>query len=34
MKAEDTLVTNFLEGAKQFVVLIFQCGYQCCAAGV
>lgn len=34
MKAEDTLVTNFLEGENQFILLILQCGYQCCAAGV
>ena len=27
MKAEDTLVTNLLEGAKQFIVPIFQRDY-------
>ena len=28
MKAEDTLVTNLLEGAKQFIVPIFQRDYS------
>jgi hypothetical protein len=29
MKAEDTLVTNLLEGAKQFIMPIFQRDYSC-----
>lgn len=28
MKAEDTLVTNLLQGAKQFIVPIFQRDYS------
>lgn len=28
MKGEDTLVTNLLEGAKQFIVPIFQRDYS------